>query len=153
MKNIHKLIIATCVITCAITFSTLSHADKFIVKYRSCYDGDTCRIDFIRNLSEGYIVPKFFADDVRIRVVGIDTPEIRGKCVKEKRLAENARDYLNRRLKKANSIIIDIDNNNKLDSLGRYLAVLYVDDININNLMLASGYARVEQKGYHDWCK
>ena len=148
----HKIIIA-CVITCAVTFSTLSHADKFTVKYRSCYDGDTCRIDFIKNITEGYIVPKFFADDVRIRIVGIDTPEIRGKCVHEKRQAIKARDYLNYTLKKANSIIIDIDNNNKLDSLGRYLAVLYVDDININNLMLARDYARVEQKGYHDWCK
>jgi endonuclease YncB( thermonuclease family) len=145
--------IATCVITCAITFSTLAHADKFTIKYRSCYDGDTCRIDFIKNITEGYIVPKFFASNVRIRVVGIDTPEIRGKCLQEKRLAIKARDYLNYTLKKANSIVIDIDNNNKLDSLGRYLAVLYVDDININNLMLARGYARVEQKGYHNWCK
>jgi endonuclease YncB( thermonuclease family) len=99
------------------------------------------------------MVPEFFADDVRIRVIGIDTPEIRGKCLQEKRLAIKARDYLNYTLKKANSIIVDIDNNNKLDSLGRYLAVLYVDDININNLMLAIGYARTEQKGYHDWCK
>ena len=149
----HKLIITTCVITSAITFSTLAHADKFTAKYRSCYDGDTCRIDFIKNITEGYIVPEFFADDVRIRLAGIDTPEIKGKCVQEKRLAIKARDYLNDTLKKANSIVIDIDNNNKLDSLGRYLAVLYVDDININNLMRALGYARVEQKGYHDWCK
>jgi endonuclease YncB( thermonuclease family) len=138
---------------CAITFSTLAHADKFTVKYRSCYDGDTCRINFIKNITENYAVHKFFADDVRIRILGIDTPEIRGKCAKEKRLAVKARDYLNYTLKKANSIIIDIDNNNKLDSLGRYLAVLYVDDININNVMLVRGYARVEQQGYHDWCK
>ena len=138
---------------CAITFSTLAHADKFTVKYRSCYDGDTCRINFIKNITENYAVHKFFADDVRIRILGIDTPEIRGKCAKEKRLAVKARDYLNYTLKKANSIIIDIDNNNKLDSLGRYLAVLYVDDININNVMLVRGYARVEQAGYHDWCK
>ncbi len=149
METIHKLIITLCVIT----FSTLSHADKFTVKYRSCYDGDTCRIDFIQNITEGYIVPKFFADDVRIRILGIDTPEMRSKCLQEKRLAIKARDYLNYTLKKADSIIIDIDNNNKLDSLGRYLAVLYVDDININNLLLVRGYARVEQLGYHNWCK
>jgi micrococcal nuclease len=148
MINMHKIII-TCVITCAITFSTLSHADKFTVKYRSCYDGDTCRIDFIKNITEDYIVPKFFASNVRIRIVGIDTPEIRGKCVQEKRLATKARDYINYTLKKANNIIVDIS---KRDSFGRYLGVLYVDDININNLMLARGYARVEQKGYHDWC-
>ena len=143
----HKLIITLC----AITFSTLAHADKFTVKYRSCYDGDTCRIDFIKNITENYIVPEFFASNVRIRVVGIDTPEIKGsKCAKENRLAQKARDYLNYTLKKANSIIVDT---NKRDNFGRYLAVLYVDDININNLMLARGYARVEQKGYHDWCK
>ena len=149
MKNMHKLILTMC----AITFSTLVHGDKFTVKYLRCYDGDTCRIDFIKNITENYVVPKFFADDVRIRLSSIDTPEIRSKCLQEKRLAKKARDYLNYTLKKADSIIIDIDNNNKLDSLGRYLAVLHVDDININNVMLARGYARVEQKGYHDWCK
>jgi endonuclease YncB( thermonuclease family) len=149
MNNMHKLIITLC----AITFSTLLHADKFKVKYRSCYDGDTCRIDFIKNITKDYIVPKFFASNVRIRISGIDTPEIKGKCSKEKKLAKEAKRYLNEKLKQANSIIVDIDNNNKLDSLGRYLVVLYVDDININNLMLTSGYARVEQAGYHDWCK
>ena len=101
MININKIIITTYVITCAITFSTLSHADKFTVKYRSCYDGDTCRIDFIKNITEGYIVPKFFASNARIRVVGIDTPEIKGKCAKEKRQAIKARDYLNYTLKKS----------------------------------------------------
>lgn len=149
MKNMHKLIITLCVIT----FSTLSHADKFTVKYLSCYDGDTCRIDFIKNITENYLVPDFFGLNARIRLSRIDTAEIRGKCLQEKRLALKARDYLNYTLKQANNIIIDIDNNNKLDSLGRYLAILYVDDININNLMLARSYARVEQSGYHDWCK
>lgn len=148
----HKLII-TCAITCAITFSTLSHADKFNVKYRSCYDGDTCTVHLLTNAVTGARVLAFFGDSVKIRLAGIDTPEIRGKCLQEKRLAIKARDYLNYTLKKANSLIIDIDNNNKLDSLGRYLAVLYVDDININNIMLARGYARVEQRGYHNWCK
>jgi endonuclease YncB( thermonuclease family) len=107
----------------------------------------------LNNAVTGVRVLPFFGDSVKIRLAGIDTPEIRGKCAKEKRLAKKARDYLNYTLKKSNSIIIDIDNNNKLDSLGRYLAVLYADDININNFMLARGYARVEKKGYHNWCK
>lgn len=145
----HKLII-TCAITCAITFSTLSHADKFNVKYRSCYDGDTCTVHLLTNAVTGARVLAFFGDSVKIRLAGIDTPEIRGKCLQEKRLAIKARDYLNYTLKQANSIIVDIS---KRDSFGRYLAVLYVDDININNLMLARGYARVEQRGYHNWCK
>lgn len=145
----HKLILTLC----AIAFSTLTHADKFTVKYVSCYDGDTCTVHLLNNAVTGVRVLPFFGDSVKIRLAGIDTPEIRGKCAKEKRLAKKARDYLNYTLKKSNSIIIDIDNNNKLDSLGRYLAVLYADDININNFMLARGYARVEKKGYHNWCK
>ena len=146
MNNMHKLIITLC----AITFSTLSHADKFTVKYLTCYDGDTCTVHLLNNAITGARVLAFFGDSVKIRLAGIDTPEIRGKCAKEKRLAIKARDYLNYTLKKANSIIVDI---NKRDSFGRYLGVLYVDDININNLMLARGYARAEQKGYHNWCK
>ena len=143
----HKLILTLC----AITFSTLSHADKFIAKYLSCYDGDTCTVNLIKNAESGDKVLAFFGDNVKIRLAGIDTPEIKGsKCAKENRLAQKARDYLNYTLKKANSIIVDT---NKRDNFGRYLAVLYVDDININNLMLARGYARVEQKGYHNWCK
>jgi len=142
----HKLIITLC----TITFSTLSHADKFTVKYRSCYDGDTCTVHLLNNAVTGARVLAFFGDSVKIRLAGIDTPEMKGKCAKEKRLAKEAKRYLNDELKKANSIIVDI---NKRDSFGRYLAVLYVDDININNAMLARGYARVEQKGYHNWCK
>lgn len=138
---------------CAITFSTVAHADKFTVKYVSCYDGDTCTVHLLNNAITGARVLAFFGDSVKIRLAGIDTPEIRGKCTQEKRLAIKARDYLNYTLKKASSIIIDIDNNNKLDSLGRYLAVLYVDDININNVMLTRDYARIEQQGYHNWCK
>jgi len=147
MINMHKLIITLC----AITFSTLAHADKFTVKYRSCYDGDTCTVNLLKNAIAGDKVLAFFGDSVKIRLANIDTPELKGSnCKKEKSLAIKARDYLNYILDKANNIIIDI---NKRDSFGRYLAVLYVDDININNLMLARGYARVEQKGYHDWCK
>lgn len=146
MKNINKLIITLC----AITFSTLSHADKFTVKYRSCYDGDTCTVHLLKNAVTGARVLAFFGDGVKIRLAGIDTPEIKGECLQEKRLAKEAKRYLNDRLKQANSIIVDIS---KRDSFGRYLAVLYVDDININNLLLTRGYARVEQKGYHNWCK
>lgn len=102
LKTYKKIIIALCVILFIfyiILFCSLSHAEQFTAKYRSCYDG---------------------------------------------------RDYLNYTLTKANSIIVDIS---KRDSFGRYLGVIYVDDININYVMFARGYARVEQKGYHNWCK
>ncbi len=95
MKNTHKLIITTYVITCAIAFSTLSHAEQFTAKYRTCYDGDTCTINLIKNAITGDKVLAFFGDSVKIRLAGIDAPEIKGKCAKEKRLAIKTRDYLN----------------------------------------------------------
>ena len=50
-----------------------------------CYDGDTCkfRIDGAPAL----------VDTVHVRLAGMDTPEIRGKCQEEKDLALVARDY------------------------------------------------------------
>ena len=51
---------------------------KELREYRNrlCYDGDTC-----------YVVAKTLPDTLRnmsIRILGIDTPEIRGKCLDEK---------------------------------------------------------------------
>ncbi|WP_417804221.1 thermonuclease family protein [Thalassospira lucentensis] len=39
-----------------------------------------------------------------VRVRGVDTPEIRGKCESEKHLAKQARDYARNRLKSAKSV-------------------------------------------------
>ena len=150
MINMHKLIINTCVITCAITFSTLSHGEQFTAKYLTCYDGDTCTINLIKNAVTGDKVLAFFGDSVKIRLAGIDTPEMRGKCAKEKKLAIKARDYLNYILDNAKMLIVDMQ---ERDAFGRYLAHVYADNVDINNLMLTTGYARLEQAGYHDWCK
>jgi len=54
------------------------------------YDGDTLTVNI-----EG--LPPVFGHRMKVRVKGIDTPEIRGKCEKEKRLARKARE-LTRRL-------------------------------------------------------
>jgi len=55
-------------------------ADDFLelreYRNRLCYDGDTC-----------YVVAKTLPDTLRnmsIRILGIDTPEIRGKCLEER---------------------------------------------------------------------
>ena len=47
-------------------------------KDRVCYDGDTCYV-IIKAL------PKKL-EKMSIRILGIDTPEIRGKCAEEKEL-------------------------------------------------------------------
>jgi micrococcal nuclease len=62
--------------------------------FHKCYDGDTCTFTLPG-------LPDVFGDRISIRLVGIDTPEIRGHCQQEKRLAAQARDFLNDELMQA----------------------------------------------------
>ena len=58
-----------------------------VSKVISVYDGDTFRVD-INSL------PPIVGKNIPIRVNGVDTPEIRGKCQYEKDLALEARDFV-----------------------------------------------------------
>ncbi|NIY77272.1 thermonuclease family protein [Thalassospira sp. HF15] len=60
------------------------------------YDGDTIYV----------ALPGLPAEIAKmsVRVRGVDTPEIRGKCESEKQLAQQARDYARQRLKSARSV-------------------------------------------------
>ena len=60
------------------------------------YDGDTIYVAIPDLPSE---IAK-----MSVRVRGVDTPEIRGKCESEKQLAQKARDYARDRLKAAKSV-------------------------------------------------
>lgn len=51
----------------------------------SVYDGDTLTVDIPG-------VPPVFGDDVGVRVMGVDTPEMRGGTPETRRLAIQARD-------------------------------------------------------------
>ncbi|MGB9978005.1 thermonuclease family protein [Methanobacterium sp.] len=88
-----------------------------------CYhvvDGDTIDIDNIG----------------RIRFVGINTPE------KDQPGYQQATDFV----KKAclgKTVYIDIDDTKHYDKYGRVLAVVYVNDININAALLKGGYAEI----------
>ena len=68
-----------------------------VSKVISVYDGDTFRA----NIDD---LPPIIGQNIAIRVNGIDTPEIRGKCKKEKELAINARDFVRGLLSKAKVI-------------------------------------------------
>ncbi|WP_430470621.1 thermonuclease family protein [Thalassospira lucentensis] len=60
------------------------------------YDGDTIYV----------AIPGLPGEiaNMSVRVRGVDTPEIRGKCESEKHLAKQARDYARNRLKSAKSV-------------------------------------------------
>ena len=67
--------------------ATAYYGDLVVEKYLSAYDGDTFRM----NISD---VHPIIGRDMPIRLRGVDTPEIRGRCDEEKALAIKARDFV-----------------------------------------------------------
>jgi len=97
-----------------------------VSKVISIYDGDTFRVDIDS-------LPPIVGKNIAIRVNGVDTPEIRGKCQYEKGLALEARDFVRGRLTNAKEI--------KLTNLqrGKYFRVVanvVVDGVSLERELL-----------------
>lgn len=121
------------------------NADVLIapVKVLRNYDGDTFTAQF-------EIYPNITAT-TGVRVVGVDTPEIgKAKCPKEKEAGIAARDYVTEQLKKQVAIrIIGEDVYPK-----RIDAIVYVDNVRLDKLLIDAGHGRLMKKGArrHGWC-
>ena len=107
------------------------------------YDGDTFFVDIAD-------IPAVFGDDIGIRVRGIDTPEIRGKCDQEKHLAYKSRDFVIRVLENATVVdLMDV----KRGKYFRVLADVLADGILLSTLLINEGLAVVYNGGKkHSWC-
>jgi micrococcal nuclease len=99
--------------------------------YLKNYDGDTVRFNL-----PGY--PPIVGNDIRVRVNGIDTPEIKGKCEKEKYEAQQARDMVTDILKDAKKITL---NNMKRGKYFRIAADIIVDGESLADLLVEAGMA------------
>jgi len=106
--------------------TTFAYDDVKISKVISVYDGDTIRV----NIDS---FPDIIGKNIRIRLKGIDTPEIKGKCQKEIDLAIMARDYLKTTINKSNQIEL---RNIKRGKYFRIVGDLYLDNTNISELMI-----------------
>ena len=73
------------------------YGTAIVSKVISVYDGDTFRVD-IGSL------PPIVGKNIPIRLNGVDTPEIQGKCKYEKDLALMARDFVRNKLATAKEI-------------------------------------------------
>ena len=115
------------------------------VEYVRAYDADTITVDV-----KG--IPAVFGDDIGIRVAGVDTPEIRGKCAAEKKLAIKARDRVRGLLESANTIdLLNVERGKYF----RLVARVEIDGTDLSQLLLKEGYA-VEYDGgkkTNDWCE
>jgi len=115
-----------------------------VSKVISVYDGDTFRV----NIDS---LPPIVGKNIPIRVNGVDTPEIRGKCQYEKNLALEARDFVRAKLANAKEI--------KLTNLqrGKYFRVVanvLVDGVSLEQELLDNKLAYEYTGGKKlSWCK
>ena len=141
MKKI--LFIVICLISLTVIEANQSESYT-IEKIISVYDGDTFRAD-IRGL------PNIIGKNIAIRILGIDTPEIKGKCEEEKVVAIKARDFSRKALFNAKTITLK---NLKRDKYFRLLADVYFDDTDLANALLVNNLAvKYSGKKKSSWCK
>ena len=101
-----------------LSFSALAkdYGNATVTEVTSIYDADTFRVNL-----KGY--PPIIGERIPVRVNGIDTPEIKGKCDTEKQLARHARQYTVQALRSAKTIEL---RNMQRGKYFRILADVYV---------------------------
>jgi micrococcal nuclease len=77
----------------------------------------------------------------RVRLSGVDTPESRTTDLKEKALGLEVKEWLKKKLDGKKNILIKTELPDSTEKYGRILGRLYVDDVCLNDRMIAEGYA------------
>ena len=113
--------------------------------YLRNYDGDT--ITF--NLPDLHPI---IGEEISIRVNGIDTPEIKGKCEKEKYNAQQAQQMVADFLKDAEQIVLK---SMERDKYFRIAADVIIDGENLADVLVEAGMAVRYDGGKktHKWCE
>ena len=118
-------------------------ADFHDVQWHRCYDGDTCTYTIAN-------VPDPFGDKIPVRVRGIDTPEIRGKCDIEKSRAKQVRDFVRDLHSQATTIELK---NCERGKYFRLVCDVFLDGENLSEILIERGYARKYDGGKREsWC-
>lgn len=104
--------------------------DRISVKYLKTSDGDTARFEL-----DG--------ENVRVRFLGINTPEVSGENKVEEPYGNEALEYTKNKLENANKIEIEYDDiADHEDRYGRKLAWIWVDDELFECELLEQGLAK-----------
>ena len=99
------------------------------------YDGDT--ITIATTLHNGGLSPSFGLYKFSVRILGVDTPELKTKNVPEHELGIISRDALSRFIMNK---VVRLENIS-YDKYGRILCNIFLDDINISEWLISNNYA------------
>jgi len=120
-----------------------TYGSALVESVTSIYDGDTFRVNI-----KGW--PSIVGEHIPIRIMGIDTPELRGKCQAEKSLARQAKQHTVAMLREARKIELrDV----KRGKYFRLLATVYVDGKSLGDSLFQKGLAAAYDGGAKkNWC-
>jgi endonuclease YncB( thermonuclease family) len=125
------------------SYGTDDYGKVQVTKIWSVYDGDTIKVDIAD-------WPDIVGKKISVRVVGIDTPEMRGKCEQEKRLARAARDAAKRFLTDGQTVELHSVQRGKYF---RLLAEVMVDGHSLGASLIENKLARPYSGGTRkSWC-
>ena len=126
------------------TQASTQYGSVIVSKVISVYDGDTFRV----NIDS---LPPIVGKNIAIRLEGVDTPEIKGKCQYEKDLAIKARDFVRNKLFNANEIKL---NEIQRGKYFRVVAKVFIDEVSLEQELLDNGLAYKYSGGKKSsWCK
>lgn len=113
--------------------------------YMSNYDGDTMTM-----MVEIFPHPPIVVE-LKVRLFGVDTPEMLGKCIEEKQLARKAKQYVHDALEEAEEVMIILKGK---DKYGRVVALVSYDGNDLASELLIKGLAKPYAGGRREsWCE
>lgn len=145
LKTLSTVLLVSCFWSSLCLAANKTYGEINDAKYVNNYDGDTITVDLPG-------VHPLFGYNITVRINGIDTPERKGKCAKEKALAMKAKSIVSETLANAKDIkLVDVGR----DKYFRINATVIADGVDIGALLLKSGLAVPYDGGTKtkNWCK
>jgi len=144
-KAMKLFLLAMTLLLANVVFAGQTYGSLQIDEVVSVYDGDTIKV----NINELHPI---VGEKISVRINGVDTPEIKGKCAQERELAKLARAYVTEKLKGAKHIEI---RNIQRGKYFRLVADVYADERDLGELLLQAKLAvPYDGKGpKYNWCK
>ena len=100
---------------------------------RNVFDGDTICLE----------------DGTRVRLIGVDAPEVDSPYSKKEPFGEQSREFLTELV--LNRQVTLSEGDPPRDKYGRTLAYVYVNDVLVNGRMIREGWARAYRQFHHPW--
>lgn len=140
------------VLVLALAYPPRSAADEYLADLVDNYDGDT--ITFNLRIPIFPVRGLVMRAEEKVRLLGVDTPEIRGKCLEEQMLAEVARDELTGYLSDAYVLKVKVYG---LDKYGRLIVSVSVDGVDLSEWVKCEGWRGGWARPYdggtrQSWC-